>query len=132
MRVRGKIEHGVLTTGPGDFKIPYNWNASSGGEFIVRHLRLRVRRTAAGELTGEAGGYRPIDNAIAILHVGGVGVASVAGVECASIRKTLRILADGDRDPKTGQCTTVSSGMNFNAKPAFVFDKGKLLNDKQI
>ena len=96
------------------------------------YLSYRVRRKADGALSGEAGGYRPIDNAIAILHVGGVGVASVAGVECASIRKTLRILADGDRDPKSGQCTTVSSGMNFNAKPAFVFDKGRLINDKQI
>jgi hypothetical protein len=128
LRLNGKIVNGLLTTESGHLIVPYNWSAVSGGEFIVRHIRLRVRRTEDGELTGEAGGYRPIDNAIGILHVGGVGVASVAGVECASVRKTLRILADGDPDPKTKQCTSVSSGMTFNAKPAFIFDKGSLVN----
>jgi len=74
-----------------------------------------------------AGGYRPIDNALAVMHVGGPGVASTAGVDCASVRKTLRVLADGDPDPKTGACTSVSTGLNFAAKPAFVFDKGVLV-----
>jgi len=61
------------------------------------------------------------------MHVGGPGVADTAGVECASVRKTLRLLADGDRDPKTGQCTSVSTGLDFQAKPAFIFDQGRLV-----
>lgn len=128
MRARGKIEKGVLTTEPRDMVVPFNWNVKSGGEFIVRHMQLRVRLAPDGQLVGKAGGYRPIDNALGVLHVGGPGVASAAGVECASVRKTLRLLADGDPDPKTKQCTTVSTGMAFNAKPAFVFEKGVLLN----
>lgn len=78
-------------------------------------------------MKGEAGGYRPIDNAIAFMRVGGPGVAETAGVECASVRKTLRMLADGDPDPRTGQCTSVSTGLRFAAKAAFVFDQGVLV-----
>ena len=68
-----------------------------------------------------------MDNAIATLEVGGPGVASAAGVDCASVRKTMRVLADGDPDPKTGACTSISIGLSFGAKPAFVFDKGVLI-----
>lgn len=124
--MRAQIKDGLLTTEPADLILPFSWQVSTGGEFMVRHLRLRVRYKD-GELVGEAGGYRPIDNAIAILHVGGPGVASAAGVECASVRKTLRVLADGDPDAITKQCTSVSSGMKFAAKPAFVFDAGGTL-----
>jgi hypothetical protein len=124
--VRGQIKAGVLTTEPANLILPRNWVGASGGEFFLNHARIRVRLNDKGELIGDAGGYRPIDNAIGVLRVGGPGVANTAGVECASIRKTLRILADGDRDPATGQCTSVSTGLNFKAKPAFVFDHGQL------
>lgn len=117
----GRIVGGVLTTEPADLVLPINWVGASGGEFIMKHAQIRASLTTDGELHGEAGGYRPIDNAIAVLHVGGPGVASVAGVECASVRKTLRILADGDPDA-SGHCTSVSTAMTFAAKPAFVFE----------
>ncbi|CAN7273605.1 hypothetical protein LJR225_001357 [Phenylobacterium sp. LjRoot225] len=123
----GRIENGVLTTDPANLVLPRSWVGASGGEFILNHARLRVRLTPQGELVGDAGGYRPIDNALAVMHVGGPGVASTAGVDCASVRKTLRVLADGDPDPKTGACTSVSTGLDFAAKPAFVFDKGVLV-----
>jgi len=125
--LNGRIENGVLTTDPGDVILPYNWVGASGGEFLINHLRIRARLTPKGELEGEAGGYRPLDNAIATLETGGPGVASAAGIDCASVRKTLRVLADGDRDPKTGACASISEGLDFGAKPAFVFDKGVLV-----
>lgn len=124
--VKGRIAGGVLTTAPANLILPRNWVGASGGEFILNHARIRVRLNDRGELVGDAGGYRPIDNAIGVLRVGGPGVANTAGVECASIRKTLRVLADGDRDPATGQCTSVSTGLNFHAKAAFIFDRGRL------
>lgn len=125
--LNGRIENGLLTTDPANLVLPLNWVGASGGEFILNHARLRVRLTPNGDLEGDAGGYRPIDNALAVMHVGGPGVASTAGVDCASVRKTLRVLADGDPDPKTGVCTSVSVGLNFAAKPAFVFDRGVLV-----
>lgn len=124
--MQGRIAGGVLTTEPAKMVLPRNWVGASGGEFMLNHARIRVKLNDQGELVGAAGGYRPIDNAIGVLRVGGPGVANTAGVECASIRKTLRVLADGDPDPATGQCTSVSTGLDFRAKPAFVFDQGRL------
>lgn len=124
--LNGRIENGVLTTDPGNLVLPYNWVAASGGELVLNHFRIRAKLNAAGELEGEAGAYRPLDNAIATLEVGGPGVATAAGVDCASVRRTMRTLADGDPDPKTGACTTISMGLGFGAKPAFIFDKGVL------
>lgn len=123
----GRIENGVLLTDPADLVLPYNWVGASGGEYIVKRIRIRVKLTPDGDLKGQAGGYRGIDNILAVPHVGGSGVGSVAGLECASVRKTLRLMADGDRDARTGQCTTVSMGLTFGARPAFVFDKGVLV-----
>lgn len=123
----GRIEDGVLTTEPADLVLPRSWVGALKGEFIMKRTRLRLKLQPGGELTGLAGGYRPLDNAMGMYMVGGPGVASVAGLDCASVRKTLRALADGDPDPKTGACTTVSAAMEFAATPAFVFDKGVLV-----
>jgi hypothetical protein len=124
--MEGRIENGVLITEPADVRLSDNWVGASGGEFIMRHARLRVKLQPDGELSGVMGGYRPLDNVIGTLEVGGPGVASTAGVDCAAVRKTFKALADGDPDPKTGACTTLSMALDFAAKPAFVFEKGAL------
>ena len=46
----------------------------------------------------------------------------VAGIDCAGEYNTLKKLADGMRDPKTGQCTAISSALELKAVPAFVND----------
>ena len=54
--------------------------------------------------------------------LGGMGSAMVAGIDCAGEYNTLKKLADGLRDPKTGACTGVSTGIELAAVPAFVND----------
>lgn len=125
--MRGRIENRTLITEPTNLTLPMNWVGASGGEFMLRHARIRAKLTPEGGLQGEAGGYRPIDNAMGTKRVGGPGVASTAGLECASMHKTLRLLADGDRDPVTGQCASISTALSFAALPAFVFDQGALV-----
>lgn len=129
--IKGRIRNGQLETSPADLRIRYNWLGSTGGEVIVRDFTMKVRLNADGNLVGMAGGYRPIDNAMAVPRIGGPGVANTAGLECAALRRSLRIHADGHRDPRTRQCTTLSSAMHFAATPAFVFESGKLLNSSQ-
>lgn len=124
---RGRIVDGLLTTDPVDITLPYNWHGSSGGEFILRRAQFRLRLSTNGQLTGEAGGYRPIDNALGGARVAGPGYAQDAGMDCASVYKTLRLLADGDPDPATGGCTSISQGLVFSAVPAFVFDGRRLV-----
>jgi hypothetical protein len=121
------IQNGALITDPMDVTLAMNWVGASGGEYILKAARFRLSLSPNGDLEGTGGAYRPIDNAVAISHVGGPGVASTAGVECASVRKTMRILADGDRDPATGQCKSISTGLRLAATPAFIFDDGSLV-----
>lgn len=54
--------------------------------------------------------------------IGGIGSATVAGIDCAQQLATARKFADGLRDPKTGKCTAVSSAAQIRAIPAFVSD----------
>ena len=53
---------------------------------------------------------------------GGPGTVTVADIDCNSQYRTLKAMADGDRDPATGQCNRVSLGMHIQAVPAYVFD----------
>lgn len=123
---KGRIANGLLTTDPIDIALPYNWYGKSGGEFILRRAQFRLKLAANGQLTGEAGGYRPVENAMGNARVAGPGYGKDAGVDCASLYKTIRQLADGDPDPATGRCTSISQGLVFSAVPAFVFDGGRL------
>lgn len=125
--MNGRIQDGVLTTDPVDIALPRLWAGAIKGEFIMKRARLRLVPQPNGDLAGQLGGYRPIDNIIGIYMVGGPGVASTSGLDCASVRKTLRMMADGDPDPKSGACTTVSMSIDFVVKPAFLFDGGVLV-----
>ena len=64
----------------------------------------------------------PLNEFVDSTSMGGIGSLLVAGIDCAGKWNTLKKLADGDRDPKTGQCRTISSAMELRAVPAFVND----------
>jgi hypothetical protein len=127
--LRGRIVDGVLTTDPADIVLTQTWG--QGGARDIRgnrtkwHYakgRLRLAFQPDGSLRGVMGGYRPIFDVIVSPALGGAGSAITAGIDCASEMATLRKAADGVRDPKTGQCTAVSSAMRLEAIPAFVTD----------
>ncbi|MEY2942583.1 MAG: hypothetical protein RLY97_597 [Pseudomonadota bacterium] len=127
--LHGRIINGVLTTAPSDIKLTQTWG--QGGARDIRgnrsayHYvkgRLRLKFEADRTLRGFVGGYRPVFDVIISPALGGAGSAVVAGIDCASNLATLKKYADGIRDPKTGQCTGVSSAMKIVAVPAFVND----------
>lgn len=60
---------------------------------------------------------------IAPQFIGGIGSAVTAGIDCGAQYKALQLMADGDRDPRTGTCTTISSAFDLVAVPAFVNDR---------
>jgi hypothetical protein len=127
--LRGKITDGVLTTEPADIKLAQTWGQSrqrdlrgARSQYDYRRGRLRLQFHADGSLTGMLGGYRPVFDLIAAPAIGGLGSATVAGIDCAQQLATARKFADGLRDPKTGQCTAVSSAAQIRAIPAFVID----------
>ncbi len=127
--LKGRIIDGVLTTQPKDIKLAQTWGQGGARDIRgnrskhdFRKGRLRLAFQPDGSLTGMAGGYRPVFDSIQSPGIGGFGSAVVAGIDCAAELRTLRHLADGLKNPKTGKCEGVSTAMQLVAIPAFVND----------
>jgi hypothetical protein len=127
--LHGRIVNGVLMTDPKDIKLTQTWGQSAQRDlrgirsrWDLRKARLRLAFQPDGTLKGIVGGYQLIDQVGISAMLGGMGSAMVAGIDCAGEYNTLKKLADGLRDPKTGQCTGVSTGIELAAVPAFVND----------
>ena len=127
--LHGHILNGVLTTEPSDIKLSQTWGQGGArdirGSRSVYHYqqgRLRLTFQPDGSLHGFVGGYRPLFDVIISPSIGGEGAAITAGIDCAAQFSALKKYADGMRDPKSGQCTAVSSAMRMVAIPAFVTD----------
>ena len=84
-----------------------------------RRVRFKLQLEPDGGLTGLMGGYRPLMN-ISTVGYCCRGTASTANMDCASEYKTFALMADGDPDPETGQCTTISASHKLTGIPAFV------------
>lgn len=127
--LRGRIRNGVLTTEPADIKLTQTWGQGGARDirgnrtiWDLRRSQLRLTIRADGSLGGVVGGYQPVWDLIQSPSIGGAGAALDAGIDCASELKTLKAMADGIKDPKTGKCTGVSSAIELEAVPAFVTD----------
>jgi len=128
--LKGRIENGVLTTEPKTIRLAQTWGQGGARDirghrtqYVFQSGRVRLAFQPDGSLKGTLGGYRPLFDVIASFALGGAGSAIIAGIDCAAELATLKKLADGIRDPKTGECTAVSSAMLVEAIPAFVNDK---------
>jgi hypothetical protein len=127
--LHGRIVDGVLTTDSADIKLAGTWGQGGArdlrgirGKFDYRKARLQLKFQPDGTMTGLLGGYRPYFDTILSGSLGGAGTALVAGHDCAAMLKTLKTLADGLKDPKTGECKGISSAQKIRAIPAFVTD----------
>ncbi|MDG2005511.1 MAG: hypothetical protein P8J20_19480 [Novosphingobium sp.] len=130
--LKGRIVNGVLTTEPKNIRLVQTWGQGGARDirgnrtsFDYREGRLRMTFQPDGTLTGMLGGYRPVFDVIVSPALGGVGSAVVAGIDCAGELATLKAMADGLRNPETGQCEGVSSAQQIKAVPAFVNDVPK-------
>ena len=127
--LHGRILNGVLTTDPTDIQLTQTWGQGGArdirgnrSKYDLRKARLRLTFQPDGSVTGMLGGYKPVFDVIQSPGFGGAGSALVAGIDCAAELAALRKYADGIRDPKTGQCSGVSSAMQLSGIPAFVND----------
>jgi hypothetical protein len=126
--LHGRIKDGVLTTDPADVRLNQAWGhggpAGARAEWDFRRSMLQLRFLDDGTVRGYFGGYMPVRKVIQSTILGGLGAATIAGVDCAAQLRTLQKMADGMRDPKTGQCTAISTAMDIAGVPAFVNDRG--------
>ena len=89
-----------------------------------RRVRLKLKLEEDGGVSGIMGGYRPLWN-ISTVGYCCRATASTANMDCASEYKTFALMADGDPDPETGQCTTISAAQRIGGIPAFVVHEGE-------
>ena len=139
-QTHGRIVDGVLTTDPVDVRFHKVTN-SIYLERPLQDARLRATFTPDGGLEGILAGYTSIEDlydfqygyrngkdakgnpASLQLRAGSaIGQAAVLGHTCNGVYFALKQLADGHRDPKSGQCTSISTQYRIKAIPAFVVD----------
>lgn len=124
--LHGRIHDGVLITDPVDIRL--NRRLGHGGlrgqrsEYDLRRARLRLAIQPDGSIKGLLGAYQTPRNLIETTLIGGIGVITTAGIDCATEFHTLTRLADGLKDPTTGRCTAVSNAYAVAGVPAFVND----------
>jgi len=123
---KGRILHGVLTTDVKDVRLNQEWGYGGPeghhAEWDFRRGRLRLEFRPDGTVTGIFGAYQPLLNVMNLMRFGGVGVAITGLVDCAAMYWSLVQNADGDPDPRTGECTTISTAHTVVGVPAYVFD----------
>jgi hypothetical protein len=123
--LRGHIVNGVLTTDSKDIVLERQLGVRPRGvptDWNFARSRLQLAFKPDGTLDGVLAGYVPLITFMLQQIGGSVGTVTVADIDCASQYRTIKALADGERDPATGQCNRISSAMHIEAVPAFVFD----------
>ena len=128
----GRIVNGELVTDVLDRMYLRNVMPNMGlfgqvSDHEFRRVRIKLRLEADGGATGLLGGYRPLMN-VSPNQYCCRGTASTANMNCASEYKAFALMADGDPDPETGQCSMISAAHKLVGIPAFVIHDAKPTN----
>ncbi len=117
--VKGRIVNGVVSTDASDANLPFYGNYTYMNQ-LIRDMRLRLEIAPDGaSAKGMVAGYYDVDQLM--FYISGLGpISSTAINNCPSTYVAAHEIADGYPDPKTGNCTALSSAFNFNAVSAFV------------
>jgi len=122
----GRIVNGVLTTDPVDVHFYFNAVAphKDSEEYFIRAARLRMELRPDGSAKGRMAGYWDVEKAYNTLFAHSFPRDLLAeasfGYTCPSAYAALHKYADGFRDPKTGECSGISTVYDVEATQAFV------------
>ena len=122
----GRIVDGVLTTDPADVRFYFNSVAphNDSEEYFIRAARLRLEMKPDGTAKGTMAGYWDVQKAYNTLFGHSFPrdllAAGAFGYTCPSAYAALHKYADGVKDPKTGECTGISTVYDVEATQAFV------------
>jgi len=137
---RGRIKNGVLTTDPVDVRIHKITN-SIYLERLLKEARAQMTLSKDGVLEGYLAGYTPVEDLYnfefgfrngkngkgqpadrRLIMGSAMGRSATLTYTCNGIYYALHELADGNPDPSTGKCTSISTQYRIKAIPAFVVD----------
>lgn len=116
----GRIAGGVLTAGPMDLRVRLNIQIVAG-DLTFHDAWLRLAPRPDGTVEGALFGYQPVEELYDIYgRKAGAAGALALGYTCSGLYAALTQAADGDYDPDTGTCASISTGYHFTAVPAFI------------
>ena len=117
--LKGRIKDGVLTTDRGDVRLPYYGNYAFINP-VIRDMAIKLEIAEDGSASpGMITGYYSMDQFVH--YASGLGgIIPVSYYSCPGLYAAAHKLADGYPDPKTGQCTMLSSAFRIAATPAFI------------
>jgi hypothetical protein len=110
----GKIVNGVLMTEPVDTHIMEN-----PADAYIRAARFQIDIHPDGHAEGILAGYYD-NNSFWDSWARNSGVQEIYGYSCPALYESLHKLADGYKDPATGQCTAISAAFHITAVRTFV------------
>lgn len=115
----GRIVDGVLTTEPVDLVLNYKEQIVDAPR-VIHGARIRAVMRPDGTIEGAFAGYYTLDSFYSSIEQMTQNGADLSGLSCPGVRQAIDRLADGDRDPRTGRYTSISSAMSFFGVPAFI------------
>lgn len=123
-RLKGRIVDGVLETTPIEDMVMPDLMSKTQPDTTLFQPRFKLTLLPDGTAKGLLGGYRSVDTLFTPDADAGEGEGYM-GFRCEALYNALHRYADGSRDPKTGNCGTISLAYKIEAIPAFIVHPSK-------
>ena len=116
--VHGTMKDGVITTDMFDLNLLGDpiWVP----EFHFKQARMQLALQDDGTIKGTVGGYQDVMTMYYNTVKSGILFETTNAAQCPGVYYALKHAADGYPDPKTGECTQISTAFTIEALPAFV------------
>ena len=130
--VKGRIKDGVITTE--NFDMDLLADALWLPEFHFKQARLNLTIGEDRQVKGTLVGYQDWQSIYWGLSKTGYNFEKYSGGNCPGIYNAFKALADGGKDPVTGECSLVSTAYAVEAVPAFLIhpDDSKTADAKPL
>lgn len=119
---QARIVNGVVEAGPFELRLDFKGQFLKA-EYALRDARVRLELGPDGGLHGIVGGYWDVEQFYDIYarQASRLGAFTV-GFRCPGMYGAVKRQADAFPDPRTGQCTAISTAFRVVGIPAFVID----------
>jgi hypothetical protein len=116
----GRVVDGVLIAGPMEVRVRLNIQIVAG-DLTLRHAWIRAELLPDGTTVGQIAGYQPVEEVYDIFgRQAGYAGAEALSYTCTGLYAAVTAEADGDFDPVTHTCSSLSVAYRFAGIPVFV------------
>lgn len=116
--VRGQIKDGVITSETFDMDLLSN--ALWLPEYHFKDARLRLTLNEDRSLSGMLAAYQDWESVFWGRVKSGTTTETYSANNCPGLYRAFKRMADGGKDPVTGECSMISSAYTVEAVPAFL------------